>query len=108
MVILRYAGGGNWTQIGSDPNTDQVQPGGNTVYQEHVDGSVWQYNGAGNWVELDTNPNTVIITPGLNGKLYQKHRDGSLWQYDGRALYSWSELDANPNTVGTSYPASHT
>jgi hypothetical protein len=84
--------------------------GGQTLYQTHTDGSIWQYTGkpckgtvCSGWIELDNNPHLKSIAAN-SGELYELHKDGSIWWYTGPACSGgycpgWVEVDNNPLAV---------
>jgi len=84
--------------------------GGQTLYQTHTDGSIWQYTGkpckgtvCSGWIELDNNPHLKMIAAN-SGEVYELHKDGSIWWYTGPACSGgycpgWVELDNNPLAV---------
>jgi hypothetical protein len=57
-----------WIELDSNPAISYIVAGGNTVYQQHVDGSVWESTGQAcgssgcpGWVQLDNNSLTKSI-----------------------------------------------
>lgn len=77
-----------WLELDNNPNTVSITvgsgPGGDSLYQQHADGSVWVFTGVPmtGWTRLDNDVRTVQVVAG-GGSLYQRHKLGSIWTFTG-------------------------
>ncbi|KAF1997587.1 hypothetical protein P154DRAFT_496543 [Amniculicola lignicola CBS 123094] len=90
--VLRYASTG-WTIIDSNKDTAQIAGAGGTIYQRHIDGSIYKYSGTGsNWQWIGVSNDNVVDIVAASDQLYQRRKDGWIARWSGSGT-QWTAIE---------------